>query len=270
MTDGMTLTHYPRCFGCGAANERGLRLTVEWRDGEARCLHVPPPEAEGGPGIVHGGYLASLADEVMALVATRHGDAPAMSRRIEVDYKAPVLVGAPVEIRSWVEETGARSIVARLRASRPGGEGVSFEARGVFLRVSRRVWVEAMQRQGRGPDRIDWGGHDPSTFFSWQMSGLPEIFVAGRMAVARRIALEIEDVTPSAWTITAGPDGVAGTPGAAGEWDVRFTGTFQRWQQLVRRTLPLDELLADPAVRVEGDGTALAELAAALEAGPPR
>ena len=263
-----TLQHYPQCFGCGTANERGLRLAVEWRGGWATLEHVPPVDAEGGPGIVHGGYIGALADEVMALVAARHCGAPAMSRRIEVDFLAPALVGSPLHITSWVQETGTRRIVTRLRAESPGGSTVYFAATGVFLQVPRRLWTEAMEQQGRGPDKVDWSGGDASTYHTWQMrGGLRECFFPGRMSRHRRIALVLADVRPREWMIHAGPDGLSASAVASETWDVRFTGTFRQWQRLIRQTLPREELLGDPAAAVEGDWDALVEFAGAIQLG---
>ena len=51
------------CFGCGPANERGLRLNsyVE-EDGAIRARFLPWPEHDNGLGFLNGGIIATLLD----------------------------------------------------------------------------------------------------------------------------------------------------------------------------------------------------------------
>src|SRR5262249_12375505 len=85
MSRSRRISHYPRCFGCGNANDRGLRLDAQWDGEELVARHTAPIDAEGGPGVVHGGYVAALVDETMALAASAFANSPAMTRRIEID-----------------------------------------------------------------------------------------------------------------------------------------------------------------------------------------
>ena len=55
-----------QCFGCGPHNARGMQLRF-FRDGDAVVTTLQPRAGwEGPPGIVHGGILSTLADEVAA------------------------------------------------------------------------------------------------------------------------------------------------------------------------------------------------------------
>ena len=51
-----------RCFGCGAKNEKGLRIKSFPRDGEVVCEFRPQPHHEAFPGILNGGIIGSLLD----------------------------------------------------------------------------------------------------------------------------------------------------------------------------------------------------------------
>jgi hypothetical protein len=66
------------CFGCGGANDRGMQLTFEQDDTTQRIrgdLRIPAAY-QGGHGMVHGGIIAVLLDEVMAKVSLFRRIAP--------------------------------------------------------------------------------------------------------------------------------------------------------------------------------------------------
>lgn len=263
-TQERPLTHFPRCYGCGAMNDSGLRLEIRWDGNQAIADHVPGDQAEGSPGLVHGGYLGAITDEVMALAASEARGFPAATKRIELNFKAPVLTGKPLHIRSWAEQVGERRIRTRLIAEQQGR--TCFEAEGTFVVIPMEKWIRPTQQQGRGPESVDWSGGDPSTFFRWQMRG--GLSVVFRPELALRdvmIGLSIEDVTPSAWTIQAGPEGVLTEEGSPVDPEVRFTGGFREWQTLIHHTASLDSLLAAGKATVEGDQQALIEFIAAVD-----
>ncbi|HEV2370661.1 MAG TPA: AMP-binding protein [Streptosporangiaceae bacterium] len=260
------LDHYPRCMGCGSANERGLGLHVEWTGQEGLCVHTPPAHAEGGPGIAHGGYIAALVDEVTALVAAEFAGEPTMTRRTELDYRAPVLIGTPLRMRASVAESGKRRVVVQLSATAVEGGALLFEARVVYVRVPRARWVSAHDEQWAALERLDFAGGDPSTFLRWQLDGgLQQFFVPDRLSTPVRVRLEITDANPGTWLVTAGPAGVAAAadPGPDTVSDVTFTGSFADWHRLVRGLDPA-------AARIDGATELLAGLTGALDFGGRR
>lgn len=265
-TSDRLLQHYPRCFGCGSANERGLGLEVRWDGREAVCMHVPPADSEGGPGVVHGGYVGALVDEVMALVASEHAGAPAMTRRIELDLRSPTLVDKPLRVRAHVEDEGNRRVVVRLVADAVEDERVCFEAKGIFIKVAMQHWIGRIQAQERGPESTDWGEGDPSNFFRWQMrGGLESVYVPERASREVRVALELDDVQPPAWSIVASPSGVRTAEGLPADWDVRVRSRFRPWQELIHHSASLDALLAGSKLELEGSREALEELTQAID-----
>jgi hypothetical protein len=57
------------CFICGMENPAGFKLSFhEYPDGTVRSSLKIKTEYQGWPGIVHGGIIASLLDEVTARV----------------------------------------------------------------------------------------------------------------------------------------------------------------------------------------------------------
>ncbi len=86
----------------------------------------------GAPGLVHGGLVATLLDEVLGHVAIRRGT-PVATAMLDVRYVAPTPLDVPLRCEAWlVRQTGRRWFVAgEIRA-----EGVvTARAEGVFVDV---------------------------------------------------------------------------------------------------------------------------------------
>jgi uncharacterized protein (TIGR00369 family) len=60
-----SLPHTRSCFVCGEANPLGLRLRFETDGKVVRARFRPRPEHIGFKGVIHGGILATLLDEIM-------------------------------------------------------------------------------------------------------------------------------------------------------------------------------------------------------------
>ncbi|HEY7855859.1 MAG TPA: PaaI family thioesterase [Terriglobales bacterium] len=78
------------CFGCGAANPLGLRLSFELDDAARRVTaRVRLPAAyQGSGGILHGGITALLFDEAMGKLNRLH-DVRAVTAELSVAYLRP-------------------------------------------------------------------------------------------------------------------------------------------------------------------------------------
>jgi acyl-coenzyme A thioesterase PaaI-like protein len=50
------------CFGCGPANEKGLRIRSTSKGTETHCLWTPEKHHEAFPGMLNGGIIGSLLD----------------------------------------------------------------------------------------------------------------------------------------------------------------------------------------------------------------
>ncbi len=51
-----------RCFGCGPANDKGLRLKSRVEGGEVVADFLPEPHHEAFPGVLNGGICGALLD----------------------------------------------------------------------------------------------------------------------------------------------------------------------------------------------------------------
>jgi len=132
----LSVRHHDLCFGCGQANLFGLQLELEpVEDGGVAGRFFMKQDHQGPPGVGHGGIVATALDEAMAL-AVHHEGIPALTRRLEVELRAPARVGEFVLVEARIEERDGRRLVARATA-RSDGE-VLAEASGEFTTVAPR------------------------------------------------------------------------------------------------------------------------------------
>lgn len=98
------------CFGCGGANDFGMKLAFEL-DGDARRskgIFVLGPRYAGGAGFAHGGIIAVLLDEAMGKIS-KLSDERAVTAELNVEYRKPVPVDAEIVVSGWQEEEKGRN-----------------------------------------------------------------------------------------------------------------------------------------------------------------
>lgn len=104
-------THAPHnaCFGCGPANDKGLRIRSFPRDGEVVAEWSPQPHHEAFPGVLNGGIVGSLLDchcnwtAAWHLMTTRHLDSPPCT--VTMEYT--------VKLRRPTPSDGSLNLIAR-------------------------------------------------------------------------------------------------------------------------------------------------------------
>jgi uncharacterized protein (TIGR00369 family) len=93
------------CFGCGGANESGMKLAFE-QDTAARKItgrFVLGKRYAGAGGMAHGGIIALLLDEAMGKVCRFRG-ARAVTAELTVQYLKPVNVENEIVVEAHEEE----------------------------------------------------------------------------------------------------------------------------------------------------------------------
>ena len=93
-----------RCFGCGGANEEGMKLTFV-QDNEKRRIvgrFILGERYQGGGGIGHGGIIATVLDEAMGKVC-RFREVRAVTAELSVQYLRPVSVQEEIVVEGWEE-----------------------------------------------------------------------------------------------------------------------------------------------------------------------
>lgn len=133
-----------RCFGCGKANETGLRLEFfRSEDGTVVSLPTISDCFEGPKGFVHGGIIAALLDETMSK-AVRTAGFTAMTRHMSIEYLRPVPSGAPLRLEGRVIRSEGRkhwteaAILDELSTALATGKGLFVEVNPDRVRARRR------------------------------------------------------------------------------------------------------------------------------------
>ena len=117
------------CFACGSLNAHGLQLVLHVEHARAWTELALDRRFEGWEGIVHGGILCTILDEVMAwsLVAT---DNWGLTARMTLSFVKPVLVGRPIRaegtilrVRRRLHETTSRIVDLETGVTLATGEG---------------------------------------------------------------------------------------------------------------------------------------------------
>lgn len=90
------------CFVCGLENPVGLHLHVyEIEPGIVESKYVAPQHFQGYPGVLHGGIVSAVIDEIAGR-SLMGADAAAprfmFTARLEIKYRQNVPVGEPLRI----------------------------------------------------------------------------------------------------------------------------------------------------------------------------
>lgn len=139
------------CFGCGDENPHGLRLKFYAREDGSPGVQtdwIPTPMEEGYVGMVHGGLISTVCDEVMAWTCYAE-EIWGMTARLSVRFRQPVLVGQAYRATGWIVTSRGR-MVDVAAAMHHGESGLMVaEATAQFLRVSDAQSTEWIRRYGR-------------------------------------------------------------------------------------------------------------------------
>jgi acyl-coenzyme A thioesterase PaaI-like protein len=140
--------HDPACWGCGD-DPRGLHLPQPTDEGIERYDAVVTfgDHHQAGPGIVHGGLVAAALDEACGLLATWHRF-PAVTARIFVRYRRPVVINHEFALAAWVTDSRGRRI--HIDADLRDGDDVLAEARGAFLHVPLEHFLATAEGRAAG------------------------------------------------------------------------------------------------------------------------
>jgi uncharacterized protein (TIGR00369 family) len=133
------------CFGCGRQNPIGLKLTF-YEDGEqVWAPWTPQREHQGYEGIVHGGLITTVLDEVMGW-AIYVRQLWAVTGSMNVRFRKPVPVGEALTARAWVASVSGRKVDVRAQLTRNSDGQILADATALFIRVSEE---QASAWQGR-------------------------------------------------------------------------------------------------------------------------
>jgi acyl-coenzyme A thioesterase PaaI-like protein len=143
------------CFVCGLSNQYGLQLSFyDTAVGEVTSNVNIPDHYQGYPGIVHGGIVAALLDEVCGR-AHMGGNKPRFmyTARLEIRYRKNVPVGVPLKVIGRVLNSKSRTATSSGIIVGPGEE-VLAEADALLVEIPED-FVESIDF-----DELGWKVYD--------------------------------------------------------------------------------------------------------------
>jgi acyl-coenzyme A thioesterase PaaI-like protein len=110
----LELPHTAGCFVCGRENPHGLKLDlrVDPDSGRVTTHFTPLPQHIGFEGIIHGGVLATVVDELMVWAATWKGRRFCVCGELNTRFRHSAHVGRPLRIEAEVEFSRPRLVQA--------------------------------------------------------------------------------------------------------------------------------------------------------------
>jgi acyl-coenzyme A thioesterase PaaI-like protein len=126
------------CFVCGVENAAGLQMRFFEGEGEPVIVtaeYTVSRQYQGYPGIVHGGIVAAMLDEVTSRTIMR-GDPPrfVVTAKLSLRYRKPVPVETPLKMTGRVIEDRGKVIMVSGVMVGPDGELLA-EAEAVLMEV---------------------------------------------------------------------------------------------------------------------------------------
>jgi uncharacterized protein (TIGR00369 family) len=139
------------CFVCGLENPCGLHIRFHTiAPGEVTAEVTIPERFQGYPGVVHGGVIAAMLDEVAG--RSLMGEDPprfTLTARLDVRYRRKVPVGQPIRLVGRFVKNHGRSAIAI---------GQIFDLAGNLLAEAEAVLVDIPQEvvQSANLEQLGW------------------------------------------------------------------------------------------------------------------
>ena len=123
------------CFACGPENPIGLHLEFELiGENELQTVFIPLAEHQSYNGMLHGGLMALLLDEVMGKLLTMK-QIRAYTARMETRYRQQARIGEKLKVTGRIVFDKGRMIELTAQAENEQGEKVA-EATARFMKES--------------------------------------------------------------------------------------------------------------------------------------
>ncbi|HEX8996140.1 MAG TPA: PaaI family thioesterase [Ktedonobacterales bacterium] len=127
---------YQACFGCGARNQYGLQLFFRHEGDEIVAEYTPDERFQGFPGVLHGGVLATMLDEILSRAAVFAGKWM-MTARLEIRYRRAAPIGQELRVSAQPIHVRSRMVSAKGAVRLASDPTVIYaEAEGLFMPIT--------------------------------------------------------------------------------------------------------------------------------------
>ena len=109
--DGTVLQEiYPdTSFVSGVENPKGMKMVPIIKDRKIYAKYIFEKSFEGGPGLVHGGILSTVLDDMMGY-ATFTQNLFCVTANLNVNFRAPSPVDKEFELYAWVKKVDGNKV----------------------------------------------------------------------------------------------------------------------------------------------------------------
>ncbi len=129
------LPHTHSCFVCGDANPLGLHLRFHTDGRIVRAEFTPRPEHIGFQGVVHGGLIATLLDEIMVWACAVGAGQFAFCAELTVRYRQPLRPGVTAVATAELANNRRGRLFETRAELRDAAAGLLASATGKYLPV---------------------------------------------------------------------------------------------------------------------------------------
>jgi acyl-coenzyme A thioesterase PaaI-like protein len=112
----------------GESNPLAPPVSLDAAEGPARASVTLDARHEGAPGCVHGGWIAALFDQIVAVAAAREVTQPAMTGTLTIRFLAPTPIGVPLTLEARAVAEGERRVHASATLHADGPRTAEAEA----------------------------------------------------------------------------------------------------------------------------------------------
>jgi uncharacterized protein (TIGR00369 family) len=117
------LPHTKSCFVCGENNPIGFRQRFQTDGRVVHAQFTPRLEHAGFKGVVHGGILATLMDEIMVWACAVQTGKFGYCAEMTIRYLRPAMPGAPLQaVAELVANRRGRILEAKAEVRDPQGD----------------------------------------------------------------------------------------------------------------------------------------------------
>ena len=134
--DGTVLQEiYPdTSFVSGVENPKGMKMVPIIKDRKIYAKYVFEKSFEGGPGLVHGGILSTVLDDMMGY-ATFTQNLFCVTANLNVNFRVPSPVDKEFELYAWVKEVDGNKVYAESVIK--SEDIIHVEADGLFINIGQ-------------------------------------------------------------------------------------------------------------------------------------
>ncbi len=126
------------CFGCSPANPIGIHMEFYEDGDEVISFWNPKTHYQGCFDTMHGGILATMADETAAWTMFRKLQTTGMTTKLELRYKKPVMTTeGQITVRGRIAEQRRNLVTINVNIENARGE-TCVEARAVYFAFDKR------------------------------------------------------------------------------------------------------------------------------------